>query len=93
MTTPNSLPQPSTVVEAVEAFFDSLPATRRRRIVTEPDTTPESENYTIANEPDNAALVEFRRLLRQLGQARSDVVAEIVTVKIYRLLGLTEDDK
>lgn len=94
----SSLPQDTAaIVNEVELFFDSLPLTRRRRSVSEIDDAPENENYiTVAEplaprEPDNATLDEFRRLLRQLGQARSDVLAEVITVKIYRMLGLEPD--
>lgn len=92
--TANSLPQSAVIVADVESFFDSLPAKRRRkRIASEPDQTTESENYTDQQVPEaeHAALDEFRKLLRQLGQARSDVVAEILIAKIFRLLDLPLD--
>lgn len=92
--TANSLPHPAAILADVESFFDSLPATKRRKRTSyEPDQTPESENYTDqqATEPDRAALDEFCKLLQQLGQARSDVVAEIIIAKIYRLLDLSLD--
>ena len=58
----------------------------------EPDTTPELENYATAAEPepDSDALAEFRSLLRQLGKARSDVLALAIERRIYRLLDLPE---
>jgi len=88
----SSLPQDTAaIVNEVELFFDSLPAKRRRARVEVCDE-PETENYAIdAPEPDAAALREFRKLLRQLGQARSDVVAQLVELKIYTLLGLEPD--
>lgn len=99
MTTPNSLPHPSAVVEAVEAYIAELPEKRRRKRthaeIYEPDQTPELENYVTDSEPepDNAALVEFRQLLDQLGRAHSDVLAEVIKAKIYKLLDLSPDSK
>ncbi len=96
--TPTSLPQdPAGIIADVESFFDSLPEKRRRKRthaeIYEPDQTPESENYVTGSEPepDSEALAEFRRLLRQLRQALSDVVAEVITAKIYKLLDLPLD--
>lgn len=95
-----SLPQdPAGIIAEVELFFDSLPAKRRGRrtraeIDAPVDDSAEAENYAptdAAPEHDPAALAEFKALLRQLGKARSDVVAEIVIAKIYRLLDLAQD--
>lgn len=100
----NSLPQPAELAEAVEAFFDTLPEKRRRKrtraeINADYDVTPERENYdtepesTITIELNDTALTRLPVLLRQLGQARSNVVAEVVTMKILALLGLELEDK
>lgn len=86
---------PIDIVAEVEAYIAELPGKRRGRrtraeIDAPYDTTPELENYTTydANEPDSEALAQFRTLLRQLGQARNDVIAQAIIKKIYRLLGL-----
>lgn len=87
---------PAAILGEVESFFDSLPAKRRRARVEVCDE-PETENYapepepTITIELDRAALEQLPVLLFQLGRARSDVVAQVVTLKIYRLLGLELD--
>lgn len=94
--TANSLPQSSAILACVEEYFDSLPAKRRRsrQIV---DVAPELENYapepepTITIELDATALTELPKLLHQLSKARSDVAAQWLTFKIYRLLGLEMD--
>lgn len=90
---------PTGIVGAVEEYLDSLPATKRRKrtraeIDAAMDNSPESENYVIdVPERGNPALAQFRLLLFQLGQARSDVAAEFITMKIYRLLDLPMDGK
>ena len=96
--TTTSLPQDSSsIIADVEAYISELPEKRRRKRthaeIYEPDQTPEIENYVADSElePDSEALAEFRRLLRQLRQARSDVVAEVITAKIYKLLDLPLD--
>lgn len=93
---------PIDVVSAVEEYLDTLPAKRRGRrtraeIDAPYDITPETENYgpepepTITIELNSDALTRLPVLLRQLSQARSDVVARVVTAKIYDLLGLELD--
>lgn len=95
----NSLPQPSAVVEAVEAYIDALPEKRRGRrtraeIDAPYDITPETENYGPEPEPaitielDDDAQVQLPKLLSQLGRARSDAAARVIEAKIYDLLGL-----
>jgi hypothetical protein len=96
MTTPNSLPQPSEVVEAVEEFFDALPPKKQRRTRSQIqiDQAPESENYGLPVAPpivielDADAQTELPWLLHRLGRARNDAVAQIITAKIYDLLGV-----
>lgn len=98
--TTTSLPHDSAaILSDVEFFFDSLPEKRRGRrtraeIDAPYDITPELENYgpepepTITIELDADALKKLPALLRQLSQARSDVMAGIVITKILDLLGL-----
>lgn len=95
-----SLPQdPIAILADVEIYISELPAKRRGRrtraeIDAPYDVTPELENYgpepepTITIELDADVLTQLPVLLRQLSQARSDVVARVVTAKIYDLLGL-----
>lgn len=103
--TTQSLPHdPTAILAGVEAFIDALPATRRRKRtqaeIYEPDQRPETENYepepepTVTIELNEAALVRLPVLLAELAQTRSTAMAQLVTLKIYRLLGLElEDDK
>lgn len=90
--TPNSV-SPIDVVSAVEEYIDSLPA-KRRRVRVEVCDEPETENYapepepTITIELDRAALTALPTLLSQLSRARSEIAAQFITAKIYRLLGL-----
>jgi hypothetical protein len=85
MTTPNSLPQSAEILSEVEAFIDSLPAKRRRR------TKAEVETPSVALELNHDAQVKLHKLLQQLGRARSDVIAQLITMKIYALLGMALD--
>lgn len=94
--TANSLPQPSELVEAVEEFIDALPPKKQRRTSAQVqiDQAPEIENYgppvapSITIELDADAQTELPWLLHRLGRARNDAVAQIITAKIYDLLGL-----
>lgn len=96
--TNRSLPQPAELVEAVEAYISELPEKRRRKRTREeiynPDLSFEDENYgpepktAIVCELDDAAQIALPKLLFQLGKARSDAMAQIITAKIYDLLGL-----
>jgi len=95
-----SLPQdPTGILAEVESFFDALPAKKQRRTSAQVkiDQAPESENYSpvtevtpssITIELDADALTELPWLLHRLGRARNDAVAQIITAKIYDLLGL-----
>jgi len=91
--TANSLPQSAAILSGVEEFFAELPAKRRRARV-EVCAEPEAENYGPAPEPtitielDRAALTALPTLLSQLSKARSEVAAQFITAKIYRLLVL-----
>lgn len=84
---------PAAILSEVESYFDSLPA-KRRRVRIEVCDEPEAENYGPAPEPtitielDRAALTALPTLLSQLSKARSEVAAQFITAKIYRLLGL-----
>lgn len=100
--TNQSLPQSAVILADVEQFFDALPEKRRRKrtraeIDADYDTTPEVENYGPPVEPptiielDADALARLPALLIQLGKARSDVVAQTITLKILDLLGLELD--
>ncbi len=92
-----SLPQdPTGILADVESFFDALPAKKQRRTSAQVqiDQAPEVENYgppvasPIVIELDADALTELPWLLHRLGRARNDAVAQIITAKIYDLLGL-----
>lgn len=94
-----SIPQNAVVLADVESFFDALPAKRRTRrsraeIYAPSDTKPELENYAPSADPaivielDAEAQIQLPVLLFQLGRTRNDVVAQVVTAKIYDLLGL-----
>lgn len=100
MTTPNSLPQdPTGILAEVEQFFDALPPKKQRRTSAQVqiDQAPEIENYgppavpSITIELDADAQTELPWLLHRLGRARNDAVAQIITAKIYDLLGLELD--
>lgn len=101
--TANSLPQPSELVEAVEAYISELPERRRRKrtraeIIADRDQSPEIENYAPVPEPphvielDDDALERLTTLLFQLGRARGDAVARITITMILDLLGLELED-
>lgn len=102
--TTTSLPHdPTAILSEVESFFDTLPEKRRGRrtraeIDADYDITPEVENYGPAVEPpivielDADALERLTALLFQLGRARSDVVAQVITTKILDLLDLELED-
>lgn len=99
--TTTSLPHdPTTILSGVESFFDALPATRRRKrthaeIYGPQDDAPETENYATATanpiitiELDDVAQAVLPVLLGQLGEARSVATVQLITAKIYQLLGL-----
>lgn len=102
--TNQSLPQSAVILAEVEQFFDTLPEKRRRKrtraeINAGYDTTPEIENYAVATaeptitiELDDVARAVLPVLLGQLGEARTTATAQLITAKIYALLGLKVDD-
>ena len=97
----SSLPHdPTAILSEVESFFDALPEKRRRKrthaeIYGPQDDTSETENYaTVATKPaitielDDVAHAVLPVLLGQLGEARSVATAQLITAKIYQVLGL-----